>query len=577
MIRVGTLLGISFLLSSAVITPAEAQSFSEMKPIVVVEPLPGRDVVGELGGEWCAGFTPTDVPDKRTAAGSISRTMSSSIDQGFEDYRVALAMSVLCAHKDDPEFRKQAQYAVQLFVNQTGVTASVAIESMMARAHESTWKSEMTKGCSSIKPPDEAHRRDDRRTYAKRAIFGCGAGYGDKEFAWYYDRGTNPWTELDRLYYVLGCLPPMMKDEYDATEWTAVGLCGSDVQLLDVAKVDAETKSLPNALRIKAREQVAYAKALYGDVERSAKPKVDSDPDYKRLLYDVPQAAWKQWEADYEKHKQGVDEAFKFEDQLFGPSTTAYKDCYKPLMAATQAYVKASKIKSRKDFVEAMSQPIGYVLATSLGSCMAVTSPWSVGELLLKEVKPSREWRGPRVAVAFAMLDEFNRIKQDRTRFPVNPRALSPELFNQMIEEATEPPRTKITSSQDQLHDEAQGVVKAARKSKDNNQVLVADYKTETWMEPTSACESTGEIYKIWRGEVLYKQKCRNTGMAKRSFTPNTTAFYAPTAKGVRPGAFMTFAIPSASQHWPSRFGYPIAVYKTKNQKVLTNIFGFTP
>lgn len=95
--------------------------------------------------------------------------------------------------------------------------------------------------------------------YAKRAVLGCpGAGFGsDSEFVWYYDRGTSPWDELDRLYYVLSCLPDCMKDEYTKNEWTAIGRCGNDVRLLDVAKIDEETKELPNALRVVARERVA--------------------------------------------------------------------------------------------------------------------------------------------------------------------------------------------------------------------------------------------------------------------------------------------------------------------------------
>ncbi|NNE20417.1 MAG: hypothetical protein HKN10_18275, partial [Myxococcales bacterium] len=367
------------------------------------------------------------------------------------------------------------------------------------------------------------------------------------------------------------------KDEYTKNEWTAIGRCGNDVRLLDVAKIDEETKQLPDALRIAAREQVAYARLFYAHLEQSAKPTVDKDPDYKRLLYDVPQAAWKKWEADAKKYQKELDAALKFEDQFFGPSTKAYEGCYEALRPHVQRYVKASKVKSFQGFVDAMSEPIGYVLASSFGSCMAVTDGWAVGAVLLNQIKGSRVWRGPRVAVGFAMLEELNRILEDRTRFPVLPSWVGKEPRNLLVVDATDPPRTKIARSGTYLVGETQGVVKAAKKTREKTN-LVVDFKAETWMQPTSTCKSTGEIYKITSyGEVIYKQNCRFTGMRKRSFTPARTGFVAKTAMGIRPNSFIRFVHEAGAPPGQVRYGWPMEVYKTKKKKVLTNVFGFTP
>lgn len=114
-----------------------------------------------------------------------------------------------------------------------------------------------------------------------------------------------------------------MGAEYRPRDLLAIGLCGNDVRALNLDKINQETKSLPNAFQVRAREAYAEAKASFADLERWAKPKVDGDPDYKRLLYDVPIAGWKDWEAAYQKHKKGMDAAFTFEDRFFGPSTKA--------------------------------------------------------------------------------------------------------------------------------------------------------------------------------------------------------------------------------------------------------------
>jgi hypothetical protein len=160
----------------------------------------------------------------------------------------------------------------------------------------------------------------------------------------------------------------------------------------------------------------------------------------------------------------------------------------------------------------------------------------------------------------------------------VNPRSVGVDLRNLLVVEATDPPRTKISPSGTPLREETEGVVKAAKKDPKNPKMLLVDFKTVTWMEPTSTCTSTGQIYKITSsGEVLYRQKCRNTGMAKRSFTPPRTTFVAKVAKGIRPNSFIRFAHEVGVPRGKAALGWPLEAYKTKNRKILTNVFGFAP
>lgn len=91
-----------------------------------------------------------------------------------------------------------------------------------------------------------------------------------------------------------------------------------------------------------------------------------------------------------------------------------------------------------------MSQPVGYVISTASGARQATAGAGVIGALFLAQTKQSRYWRGPRVAVGFAMLDELNNIRKDRTRFPIEPQWVAPELRSQLVLQAQEPPRTKI-------------------------------------------------------------------------------------------------------------------------------------
>lgn len=91
-------------------------------------------------------------------------------------------------------------------------------------------------------------------------------------------------------------------------------------------------------------------------------------------------------------------------------------------------------------------------------------------------------------------------------------------------------------------------------------------------------CKQTNQIYRITpSGKVEYRWSCRRVGTNKRSFTPTVTEFAANVAKGAGPNTFVTFGVPGGSQAQKKRPGYPITIYKSKQQKKLLNVFGFAP
>jgi len=539
----------------AVLAPTQADA--DFDP-VVIEPAPGREVVGELDLSFCEGLERWD-EDKSRVGGRIHRAISSAQKRGWHNQ--APLINGLCTYSDDPKFQEQLRYFVQLAVNQSGLSKQGAIESLVARANSDKWKADKEKGCNSIKPPEEASKRDEAETRARRAAVGCSEIAGNEsEWRWYVDRTADVQNELDRLYLLMTCLPndiysADLMTEFNAGQLTTIGLCGADVRALDPGKVDQATAGMTMPLQVMARERVARARATFDNLERAAKSKLDSDPDYKRLLIDAPQAAWKKWEADYQKHKKAMDATFKFEDQVFGPSRKAYASCPSALEPGVQAYVKANKIRSHADFVNAMSQPIGYALLTALGTCYKVANFTAVGRLMLRTIEKSRLWRGPRVAVRYAMSDAAKQIRADRTRFPVGPG-----FFRDGVSplERGDYGRERISDMPEDLGTTTPGIVKTVKKHPKNKTLIVATFQAEDRITSSNR---------------------------KIRIPPRPTYFYAPMAKGIKPGAFARFGTPGGSENQPgpeqnrtsSRPGWPIEVYKTKQKKTLVNIYGFTP
>jgi len=378
---------------------AHAEDFSYDRYMMVVEPAPGREAVGDLDLSFCEGLEKWD-DDKSGVAKWVKQQIEHSQSRGWEDKAAAL-INGPCTYPDDPGFQEQMRYVVQLVVNQSGRSVEGAIESLVARSDWKRWKAEKERGCDALKEPEEASKRDMAFYRAHRAAVGCtGIAGNEWEWRWYVDRTADVQSELDRLYALMTCLPgdpysPNPLSEFNGYQLTRIGFCGADVRAFDPAKLKEATSGMTLPLQVVARENLARARATYDNLERAAKTKLENDPDYKRLFIEAPQAAWKKWEADYQKYKKAMDATFVFEDQLNAPSAKASDGCARALEPGVQQYIKASKIKSQADFVRAMSEPIGYVLLTALGSCRVVSEMPDLGVILLEAIDKSRSWRGP--------------------------------------------------------------------------------------------------------------------------------------------------------------------------------------
>ncbi|MDH3729344.1 MAG: hypothetical protein OER77_17575, partial [Myxococcales bacterium] len=545
----------------------------------VVEPSPGYDKVPALNLSWCKGVTPQRNQDKASVSWRISRTVKVTAQRGYSAETTSRLLYDFCEYPDDPGFQTQAGYAVQLWVNQTGQSKDEAIQSMVARMNIDKWNKDLKKGCDKFQISEEASLEEEEMATARLALFGCGnlpfylfRQEFSKTYVWYIDQTHTPPSELDRLTYALQCLP-LGNREWNKRDWLTVGMCSHDIRALDPAKLVKETAGMGTPFRSIALESYAKAKAILGELERSVKKEVGTDRDYQKLLYDAPNAAWRNWVRRYKKHKKAIDATFAFEKDVFGPSQTAYATCSKTLEPGMRKFVKAGKFKTKEAFLEAMQGPIGSVLVNALGACYAVTSPANVGDLLLKINDNSRVWRGPRAAVRHAMIDVLNDIKNDRDRFPVTFTHFPTYSTNLIRWQAYKSNRSRIPSSGG-YGEIASGVVKTFKKEAD--QLLRATFKTASWTEQSYRCVETNRVDFIEDGIVHYGRKCTKAGEVTKSFTPQTTILFDWAAKGIKPNAFVVMKVPVGTQHLPQpRRGHPIEVYTNAEKKKLLNMYGF--
>ncbi|MGB5809850.1 MAG: hypothetical protein WBG86_04920 [Polyangiales bacterium] len=544
-----------------------------------VTPDEGRPKVAPFKPTWCASAKPAGDPSGSVMS-RMGRTLTVSERNGFSPRNVASLLNDLCEHPDDPAFQAMAASVVQLWVNHTGQTKDEAITSMVARIDSDAWDAMVQRGCAKFAVDEEATFAESQTSRARKALFGCRnppfymfRGEVSEEYGWFVDQSATPPSELDRLTFSLQCLPDGNR-EWDKNDWATIGLCGADVRALDRATLDRETKAMNAAFQALASESYAKAKSLLADVTRLAASKVASDPEYKSLLETVPTQAWAAWVTAYQKHKAAMDATFAFEKDLLGTRKSAVDGCWGRVESGMVKFVKSSRFKSKDAFMEGVQGPIGYVLLNALGACYAVTSPSSVGALYLQLNERTRPWRGPRAAVRFAMLDELNRIKSDREKFPIQYGAFQDRSRNLVYTRAKSQERTKIPRTGGLFNAQSSGVVKTAGKPK--NELVATTFQSTTWTEDKYNCVETDKINYVQDGRVYYRRKCTKVGKVKKTKTPAPTTFYDWSAKGIRPNTFVIMAVEAGSDsQQKQRRGFPIEVYQNKSQKKVVNMYGF--
>lgn len=255
--------------------PTRAYADESSYEPIVIEPAPGREVVGKLDLSFCKGIK-TYYQDKSKARARLKRSVESAQKWGFQDKASALVTG-LCPYSDDPGFREQLRYVVQLVVNQTGRSTEGAIESLVARDDYSGWRNEKKRGCDALEAPEDHTELDTVLYLAKLSAVGCKRSrMSASELARYVERTGDSASELARLQNATNCVPrgpcpPDRASECDSR--MLIGKCGPLVRALDRAKLDKETAKMTVPLQVVAREDLAQAKAGLSDLEREAKAK----------------------------------------------------------------------------------------------------------------------------------------------------------------------------------------------------------------------------------------------------------------------------------------------------------------
>jgi|GEM_PF-4325794 len=570
---------ISSLVVAALATTARVAHANEdisKSDLIVVQPDAGRPRVGVMKPGWCD--LTSKYKGKTRMSGVVHRALWSA-QRYFNGKSASHIAELLCVHPDNPSWQKQTGYFMQMYVNMTGLSPKKAVASIRARLHRAKWKHDKKAFCDKMYISDEASPAQKRAYEAKVKFYGCGrsgpAWYGPLDtlhtkLEWDLDRHADMPSETTRIDYVMGCLKgsrsASIKNKRSLLPYS---LCGVDARALSWPRLEKQLASGDHNSysRTIARENMAFAlaqaKRYLVQVDKLAK----HDPTYKRIFYTVPEAAWKSWEQIYAKYKPMIEAAYAFENKLYGPSKSALNGCLKPLRRQLGDYIRARKPRSQKALEAVLFDDVGSRLLGALMPCAQYESnPWEAGTYMRLH-KKAREVRGPRYAMYYAVINEIQKVKKDRTRFP-----LDVGMFGYKHHDRAYAKYLSMTKN-GTISQMGMGVVRRMRRVRGGIKLY---FRTVRWKETVWECHDTNKIWRIDNGTVKYHQSCIARGKKWRKRTEKPIVIPRYSAAGIRRGRFVELR---ADYPFPSkkhvRHGFPNRVYRSKRKRKLLAGYGF--
>ncbi|HEX3763907.1 MAG TPA: hypothetical protein VHW23_34665 [Kofleriaceae bacterium] len=395
---------------------------------------------------------------------------------------------------------------------------------------------------------------------AARKMLDCNAAL-DESIAWWVDDGTEIDDPIVKTAWIDREMWPINADPNNPDAPAAiVGIAAGHHDAASVATIDrnqvlAELEKLgvTGPMRLKALMFLGTVQTETPRRLATYEEKARSNPNLKKVLFDVPDAAWDEWVKDATTWKAALDDERAVETEARQGKLGACGDKMRKHLAA---YVDAKKPTSKKAVIDVLTDPIGYRL--SLAAMLCDSAANDMTQFAIQHMlQAAKLRRGPRVHMYYALLGLGDTVPGFDPKYMGNldDKALRELLYIPHLGDVTWAERT--------------GIIGGLSPKKDG--VLVT-FKTSRWTEAVWNCVTTNRIDHFENGRAVYYQDCHPTGKTKgMSSTEKPVLISKNHAQDLKVGQFVTF---DADARNSPAVGGPTFGYTKSDQKKLVSIFG---
>jgi hypothetical protein len=521
-------------------------------------PGPGLERAQLRGIPWCGSVRERD-PEWWTHI--IDDFEQYRTNRTYENRLFRLAGGV-CNEPDDPLARRVATEVLQLWINQTGMTARDAVESLALRADKGGFEAERTALCDAIKPRGDDTRNERNALAAARfQLFGCRRddplwmrADDVQHLGSFIDRGSAARDDLVHLAWVLH------RQHKELEPGNDIALVGYAIDQFDFHAVsaDATIHQLDAApyrgsryARVMVLESLGRAQLVTAKIEAMVAKRA-SDPVWKELLITAPDRGAAAWNAAAERDKAALARSDEFDRKWRERGDT--HGCQAALRADFLAIVKALKHEDLPTLEAAMSDHLLVgLLGKRFGRCLTIDGdPYVkfVGSVLLQELAESvRVIPGPRTAAYYAVLDahaaQVKRILDEegepRSTSRGHRRARDSDDFS---DEITRSLKDVLQSEREDRQATGNGFVHGVIKSvsKGKKGVHVAFVKKKE-LSTEDICHETNRVDRVdpRTGKLHYRKECHKGRSEWVEVGPDPVDVPVELAGGLQPGRYATF------------------------------------
>ena len=410
---------------------------------------------------------------------------------------------------------------------------------------------------------------------------GLASSHRTPAHAWFYDRKAEPASPLERAAFVASVLGEPKDYEADLGD-----LKSDDEQLAKfifvrndwAAMDDAEFQKALGQKELDAYERWHAINAYIGAKRRGQQLALGYDKLGEKLglftevTKTVPEKAFSEWSAAYEKNKALVDGVLEVERAWMAEDASVLDGCHTRLRGEFSKFIQANNPESKNDVERLATSPIGYIALTALYRCEQENGNEHRAQALGRLVDSSAKWRGPRTQ---AMLSVFKTIAASESkRFDIDPKLPFVESGGRgglWYTSDTWDYQSGVGAPRHQSY--ANGVIK---KIEDDGELKKVSFEQRTISFPIIKCKEVTPrvIERITPdGEVEYRRECRITGHKKVKETPEPVVMEPELIGAFEPGHYL-HALKLETD--AGKMAYPIAHYASTDQKELLSYYGIS-
>ncbi len=463
---------------------------------------------------------------------------------------------------------------LQQWMNALGLTEAEAVESISAHLHKDVLDAAKTQLCDQLVVSEEDDGAHTAELKEERKFFDCSHKNEFGSLLARFDVTATP-DPIAVLSYLSNEAHETLQGQADWNRELQYIADQYDYATFDPSTAIKALEAPPykgnQYARITVLETIGGYKLDKAAVEAKVKAKA-KDADWNELLIAAPQRGIAAWQAAAAQHKEAIERGNALEEAALGPSAKAMAGCDAALHKDVAALLKGIKSHATVADVEhgVSENPVGGLLMSRFTLCMAADGDAMAARFIDAQLSRVRVLRGPRQAAVFAALDALGKIKEDRSKFPVEsskiPSIWAPRELEGRFGELSSK-RSKDAFGFGVF--KGKGVIKSATKTAGGVKVKFASDKHK---ENTYNCVDTSHIEQIRSdGRVIYAQKCTVTGTETVDYKEDDILVPTELAAGLAPGRLVEFEVARGKE----RLSFPVRIYSDKSGKSLAAWLGF--